>query len=90
MSKESGAISLLTRAVELDTKKQWTSALICYKEGLQMLMDAIRTEDLDSAKKSRFRKKADECLQRAEALQKIIDTAKKSGDFHEHIGQVNH
>ena len=39
MSKESGAISLLKRAVELDSKKQWTSALVCYKEGLQMLME---------------------------------------------------
>lgn len=39
MSKESGAISLLKRAVELDGKKQWTSALVCYKEGLQMLME---------------------------------------------------
>jgi hypothetical protein len=43
MSKETGAISLLRRAVELDAKKQWTSALVCYKEGLQMLMEAIRT-----------------------------------------------
>lgn len=43
MSKESGSITLLKRAVELDAKKQWTSALICYKEGLQLLMDAIRT-----------------------------------------------
>jgi hypothetical protein len=39
MSKESGAISLLKRAVELDSRKQWTSALVCYKEGLQMLME---------------------------------------------------
>ena len=39
MSKESGAISLLKRAVELDGRKQWTSALVCYKEGLQMLME---------------------------------------------------
>ena len=43
MSKEVGAITLLKRAVELDSKKQWTSALVCYKEGLQLLMEAIRT-----------------------------------------------
>ena len=42
MSKENGAISLLCNAVELDTKKQYTSALVCYKEGLTMLMDIIK------------------------------------------------
>ena len=42
MSKENGAISLLCKAVELDTKKQYTSALVCYKEGLTMLMDIIK------------------------------------------------
>ena len=84
MSKESGAISLLKRAVELDGKKQWTSALVCYKEGLQMLMETIRTETLDPAKKTRFREKANEYMNRAEVLQKNIDAAKKAGNFHEH------
>ena len=85
MSKESGAISLLTRAVELDSKNQWTSALVCYKEGLQMLMEAIKTETMDSTKKAKFREKAEEYLKRAETLQKKIDEAKKAGNFHEHI-----
>jgi len=84
MSKESGAISLLKRAVELDGRKQWTSALVCYKEGLQMLMEAIRTEAMDPGKKSRFREKANEYMNRAEVLQKNIDAAKKAGNFHEH------
>ena len=43
MSSETAAITLLKRAVELDGKKQLTSALICYKEGLQLLMETIRT-----------------------------------------------
>ena len=76
MSKESGAISLLTRAVELDGKKQWTSALVCYKEGLQMLMEAIGTESMDPAKKSRFKEKAKEYMNRAEILKKNIEAAK--------------
>ena len=42
MSKENGAISLLCKAVELDTKKQYTRAIVCYTEGLQMLMDVIK------------------------------------------------
>ncbi len=49
MASESGAIALLKRAVEMDSKKQFTSALVCYKEGLQMLMEVIRLgKKLDS------------------------------------------
>ena len=41
-AKEVAAVSLLTRAVELDTKKRKTEALVCYKEGLQIFMEVIR------------------------------------------------
>lgn len=40
---------------------------------------------MDSAKKTRFREKATEYMDRAETLQRQIEQAKKSGDFHEHI-----
>jgi len=43
-AKECAAISLLKRAVELDTKKRKTEALVCYKEGLQLFMEVIRGE----------------------------------------------
>ena len=39
---EGAAISLLKRAVELDTKKRYTEALVCYKEGLNLLMEVIK------------------------------------------------
>ena len=46
VTKEAAAISLLKRAVELDTKKRNTEALICYKEGLQIFMDVLKSEFL--------------------------------------------
>ena len=46
MSKESEAISLLKRAVECDSEKEWVSALEFYKNGTQALMEAIRTGNL--------------------------------------------
>lgn len=83
---ESAAISLLRRAVELDaTNKQRTSALACYKEGLHLLMEVIKTDNLDEAKKQRFRCKAKEYMSRAEELQRLIDASKKAGNFHEQI-----
>ena len=39
---EDAAISLLKRAVDLDQKKRWTESLLCYKEGLHILMEVIK------------------------------------------------
>ena len=43
-TKEAAAVSLLKRAVELDAKKRKTEALLCYKEGLQIFMDVLKSE----------------------------------------------
>lgn len=42
MNIESAAINILKRGVELDTKKRYTEALVCYQEGLQILVDKIK------------------------------------------------
>ena len=39
---ESAAISVLKRAVELDTKRRWTESMTCYQEGLNLLMEVIK------------------------------------------------
>ena len=39
---ESAAISVLKRAVELDTKHRWTESMTCYQEGLNLLMEVIK------------------------------------------------
>ena len=39
---DSAAITLLKRAVELDLSKRHTEALVCYKEGLQLLLEYIK------------------------------------------------
>ena len=43
-AKELAAISLLKRAVELDSKKRKTEALLCYKEGLQIFMEVLKSQ----------------------------------------------
>lgn len=42
MNIENAAINILKRGVELDTKKRYTEALVCYQEGLQILVDKIK------------------------------------------------
>ena len=39
---DTAAITLLKRAVELDLSKRYTEALVCYKEGLQLLLEYIK------------------------------------------------
>ena len=45
MASEGAAISLLTRAVELDQKKRYTEALVCYKEGMAIIMEVLKGID---------------------------------------------
>ena len=40
---EASGISLLQRAVELDTSRRFTESLICYQEGIQLLLDAMKS-----------------------------------------------
>lgn len=40
----SSATSVLTRAVDLDSKGRYSEAVICYQEGLQLLMDVLKSQ----------------------------------------------
>ena len=39
---ESSAIGLLLRAVEMDTAKRFTESLVCYQEGLNLLLEVVK------------------------------------------------
>lgn len=39
---ESSAISVLKRAVELDHSDRFQESLVCYQEGIQLLMDVLK------------------------------------------------
>lgn len=43
---EKAAASVLKRAVELDTAKRFTESLVCYQEGLQLLMEALKAKGI--------------------------------------------
>ena len=48
---DTAAITLLKRAVELDLSKRYTEALVCYKEGLQLLLEYIKVVLIYSLKR---------------------------------------
>ncbi|KAL0879368.1 hypothetical protein ABMA27_003134 [Loxostege sticticalis] len=84
MNIESAAINILKRGVELDTKKRYTEALVCYQEGLQILVDKMKGEIDDSAR-SYLRKKVEEYMNRAETIKKMVLQQKEAGQFHEQV-----
>lgn len=43
---EKAAACVLKRAVELDTAKRFTESLVCYQEGLQLLMEALKANGI--------------------------------------------
>lgn len=79
---ETAAITLLTRACELDKSKRYTEAIVCYKEGLQLLLSVVQTIQ-DRTKRTKYREKATEYLDRCESLDVIIRKEKESGKYHE-------
>lgn len=84
MNIESAAINILKRGVELDTKKRYTEALVCYQEGLQILVDKIKGQH-DDATRAYLRKKVEEYMNRAESIKKLVLKQKEEGKFHEQI-----
>lgn len=84
MNQDGAAKSLLKRAVELDREKRYTEALVCYKEGVQMLMEVIAALK-DKEKKQSYQKSASNYLERAEKLDELIRNVKEAGKYHEQI-----
>ncbi|KAG8312015.1 MIT domain-containing protein 1 [Homalodisca vitripennis] len=81
---ETAALSLLKRAVEMDEKKRYTEALVCYQEGIQMLLNCMRSFS-DTVKRQHFREKIEMYMGRAELLKRQIEDEKSRGVYHEQI-----
>ena len=44
MNIESTAASILKRGIELDRKERYTESLVYYQEGIQMLVDSLKSK----------------------------------------------
>lgn len=81
---EASAVSLLTRAVELDGKSRFTESLVCYQEGIQLLLEVLKITH-DDVKKQKFRQRISDYMQRAEKLKDHVEKEKEAGRYHEQI-----
>ncbi|KAI4459899.1 hypothetical protein MML48_6g00012398 [Holotrichia oblita] len=87
MSVENTAASILQRGVELDTKQRYTEALVCYQEGLQILVDSMKNST--GNKKTYLRSKIEEYMNRAEQIKGKVAKLKEEGKYHEQINIEN-
>ncbi|KAJ1525629.1 hypothetical protein ONE63_008847 [Megalurothrips usitatus] len=76
--------SILQRAVELDKNQRYTESLVCYEQGLRVLMEVVKNSS-DSTKKMQLRQKMEEYMTRAEMIKKLIEDKKALGEYREQV-----
>ncbi|KAM6979169.1 MIT domain-containing protein 1 [Tautogolabrus adspersus] len=81
---ETSAISVLKRAVELDQIGRFQESLVCYQEGIQLLMDVLKAVK-DDSKRGHYRDKIKGYMDRAEQIKVHVNQMKEDGKYHEQI-----
>lgn len=81
---EASAISVLKRAVELDQSSRFQESLVCYQEGIQLLLEVLKVVK-DESKKGHYRGKIRGYMDRAEQIKVHINKMKDEGKYHEQI-----
>ncbi|XP_014664044.1 PREDICTED: MIT domain-containing protein 1-like [Priapulus caudatus] len=83
-AKTEAAGQVLTRAVKYDNEEKYAESLICYQEGIQLLLDALRSITGDG-KRQKLRQKISEYMDRAEVIKQRVEQLKAAGSYHEQI-----
>lgn len=83
MSLESAA-KVLQRATELDTNQNFQEALVCYQEGLSLLLDTLKSTT-DAADRQKIREKIESYMARAETLKKVVQDQKGEAKYYKKI-----
>ncbi|KAM5316513.1 MIT domain-containing protein 1 isoform 3-T6 [Glossophaga mutica] len=83
-SESVAAATVLKRAVELDSESRYQQALVCYQEGIDLLLQVLKGIQ-DDTKKCNLRKKISGYMDRAENIKKYLDQEKEDGKYHKQI-----
>uniref|UniRef100_A0A183SVY4 MIT domain-containing protein n=1 Tax=Schistocephalus solidus TaxID=70667 RepID=A0A183SVY4_SCHSO len=75
---------LITRALELEEKSKLTESLVCYEEGIGLLIKGLRL-CTDKNLKCSLKAKIDSYMTRAEELKELIKKRTAGGTYHEQI-----
>ncbi|XP_077199608.1 MIT domain-containing protein 1 isoform X2 [Paroedura picta] len=81
---EEPAVSVLKRAVELDSASRFQESLVCYQEGIDLLLRVLKATK-DKTKKDHYREKISSYMSRAEDIKKYLEKEKEDGKYHKQI-----
>ncbi|KAM8749264.1 MIT domain-containing protein 1 [Acanthopagrus latus] len=81
---ETSAVSVLKRAVELDNGGRFQESLVCYQEGIQLLMDVLKAVK-DDTRRGHYRDKIKGYMDRAEQIKARVNQMKEDGKYHEQV-----
>uniref|UniRef100_A0A1A8L9J8 MIT, microtubule interacting and transport, domain containing 1 n=1 Tax=Nothobranchius pienaari TaxID=704102 RepID=A0A1A8L9J8_9TELE len=81
---EASAVSVLKRAVELDQSGRFQESLVCYQEGIQLLIDVLKVSK-DESKRGHYREKIKGYMDRAEQIKAHVNQMKEDGKYHEQM-----
>ncbi|XP_069350866.1 MIT domain-containing protein 1 isoform X1 [Eulemur rufifrons] len=82
--ESTAAVTVLKRAVELDSEYRYPQALVCYQEGIDLLLQVLKGTK-DYTKKCNLRQKISNYMDRAENIKKYLDQEKEDGKYHKQI-----
>ncbi|XP_055493156.1 MIT domain-containing protein 1 isoform X2 [Leucoraja erinacea] len=85
---ENSAVTVLKRAIELDNESRLPDALVCYQEGIHLLMEVLKATK-EEAKKVHYRKKIADYMDRAEKIKEQLNDLKESNYFCSNIFVYN-
>ncbi|XP_056411931.1 MIT domain-containing protein 1 isoform X2 [Hyla sarda] len=81
---ENSAGAVLRRAVEMDSSGRYQESLICYQEGIELLMQVLKGTK-DETKKTHYRQKLISYMDRAEQIKHHVIKEKEEGKYHKQI-----
>ncbi|XP_018418748.1 PREDICTED: MIT domain-containing protein 1 isoform X2 [Nanorana parkeri] len=81
---ENSAGVVLRRAVELDGSGRYQESLVCYQEGIDLLLQVLKGTK-DDVKKTHYRQKLRSYMDRAEQIKHHVLKEKEEGKYHKQI-----
>lgn len=71
------AVTVIKRALELESESRYPQALVCYQEGIDLLLQVLKGTK-DETKRCTLRKRISEYMDRAENIKKYLDQEKEA------------
>jgi len=81
---EQAAVTVLKRATELDSQNRLGEAMVCYQEGIQLLILCLKDEKSEP-KRAAFKAKAEQYMERAEKLKLYVSQQKENAKKHTQV-----